>query len=87
MLADRSKLSFVSLHPAADSDRYRHPQPKARWSLGTHGRIGGRIEEPKGDRNSTGKPKESNLDPWDPQSLNHPPKNIHRLDPGLSAHM
>ena len=62
-------------------------QPKARWSLGTHGRIGGRIEEPKGDRNSTGKPKESNLDPWDPQSLNHPPKNIHRLDPGLSAHM
>ena len=35
MLADRSMLSSERLHPAADSDRYRHPQPNSGWSLGT----------------------------------------------------
>jgi hypothetical protein len=44
MLADRSLvwLSSERLLPAADSDRYRHPQPNSRWSLRTYGRIGGR---------------------------------------------
>jgi hypothetical protein len=33
--------------------------------LGDYGRVGGRIEGPKGDRNSTGRLTESNnLDPW-----------------------
>ena len=42
----------------------------------------------EGDRNSTGRLTEStNLYPWGPQSLNHQPKNIHRLDLGLPAHM
>ncbi|XP_028612034.1 zinc finger protein 717 isoform X2 [Grammomys surdaster] len=31
---DRSKLSSERLHPVADSDRYRHPQPNSGWSLG-----------------------------------------------------
>jgi hypothetical protein len=68
--------------PAADSDKCRDPQPNRGWSLGTLiGRVGGRAEGPKGDRNSTGKPKEStNLDPWSSQKLNYQPKSIHRLD-------
>ena len=41
MLADRSLLSSERLYPAADSDRYRHPQPNSGWS--SYGRIGGRI--------------------------------------------
>ena len=54
----------------------------------SYGRVGGRIEGPEGDRNSTGRPTEStNLDPWGSQRLNHQPKNIHRLDLGLPAHM
>jgi hypothetical protein len=53
----------------------------------SYGRTG-RIVGHKGDRNSTGRPTESiNLYPWDSQSLNHQPKNVHRLDPGLAAHM
>jgi hypothetical protein len=48
--------------------------------------IGGRIEGPEGDRNSIGRSTEPNkLYPWDP--LNHQPKNTHRLDIGLFAHM
>jgi hypothetical protein len=44
-------------------------------------KIEGRIAGPKGNRNSTKRPKEStNLNPWGPQSLNHQPKNIHGLD-------
>ena len=37
LLADRSLawLSSESFHPVADSDRYRHPEPNSRWSLGT----------------------------------------------------
>ena len=47
-------------------------------------RLGGRIEGPKGNSNSTGWPKEStNLDSWGSQSLNHQPKSIHEVDLGL----
>jgi hypothetical protein len=35
ILVDRSMWSSERLHPAADSDRYRHPQPNIGWSLGT----------------------------------------------------
>jgi hypothetical protein len=48
MLANRSILSSERLHPAADTDRYRHPQPTGGWSLGTLRTIGGRIVVPKG---------------------------------------
>jgi hypothetical protein len=62
MLSNRIMLSSERLYPAADSDRYRHPQPNSGWS--SYGRIGGRIAGLKGDRNSTGRPTEStNLDP------------------------
>jgi hypothetical protein len=41
-----------------------------------YGRTGGRIAEPKGDRNSTGKPTElTNLDPW--ASPSEPPTKEH----------
>ena len=75
MLADRSMLSSERLHPAVDSDIYRHPQPNSGWSLGTlDRRTEGRIEGPEGDRNSTRRPTEStNLDPWGSQSLKHQP--------------
>ena len=50
--------------------------------------LGGRIVSPEGDRNSTGRQTElTNLDPWGSQRLNHQPKNIHRLDLGLPAHI
>jgi hypothetical protein len=65
------------------------PTPK-QWIelVDSYGRIGERITGPEGDRNSTGRPTEStNLDSWDSQSLNHEPKNIHRLDLSLPAHM
>jgi hypothetical protein len=52
------------------------------------GRIGRRITGLKVDRNSTGRPtKSTNLDPWGSQSLNHQPKNMLRLDLGLSTLM
>jgi len=35
MLADRRMFSSERLHPAAASDRYRHPQQNREWSLGT----------------------------------------------------
>jgi hypothetical protein len=37
MLADRilTWLSYERLHPAADSDRCRHPKSNSRWTLGT----------------------------------------------------
>jgi hypothetical protein len=35
MLANVSMLSCERLHSTADSDRYRHPQPKSGWSLRT----------------------------------------------------
>ena len=89
MLADRRKLSSERFHPTADSDRCRHPQPNSRWSLRT---LMEEWEEGllalKGIETSTGRPTEStNLDPWDSQSLNHQPKNIHRPYLGLPAHM
>ena len=79
-------LSSEMLRLAADSKRYRHP-PKQWMELGdTYGRTGERIVGPH--RNFTGRPTEStNLDPWGSQKLNHQPKNIHRLDLGLPAHM
>ena len=33
VLEDRNKLSSELLHPAADSDKFGHPQPKSGWSL------------------------------------------------------
>jgi hypothetical protein len=82
-------LSSERLHPAADSDRYRHPQPNSGWSLATvNGRTEGRIVDLEDDRYTIGRPTElTNLVPWDSQSLNHQPKNRHRLDLGLPAHM
>jgi hypothetical protein len=35
MFADRSMLFSERLHPAADSNRYRYPQPNSGWSLWT----------------------------------------------------
>jgi hypothetical protein len=68
MLADRSVawLSSEMFHPAADSDICRDPQPNMEWSLETlMEKLGGRIEGPEWDTNSTGRPIEStNLDPW-----------------------
>jgi hypothetical protein len=47
----------------------------------SNGRIRGRIVDPEGDRNSTGRPTEStNLNSWGSQRLNHQPMNIHGLD-------
>jgi hypothetical protein len=49
----------------------------------SYGRVGGRIEGPEWDRNSTGRPTEStNLDLWSSQRLSHQPKNIPRLERG-----
>ena len=88
MLADRSMLSSERLHPAADSDRYRHPQPNSGWILGTLMEECRKDCRPKGDQNSTGRTTGStNLDPYGSQSLNYQPKNIHRLDLGPSAPM
>ena len=44
--------------------------------------------DPEMDRNSTGRPTVlTTPDPYRFQSLNHQPKNIHRLDLGLPAHI
>jgi hypothetical protein len=52
------------------------------------GRIGGRIVDFKGDRNSTGRPTQWTIeDPWGSPNLNHQSKNIHGQDLGLPAHM
>jgi hypothetical protein len=49
----------------------------------TYDRRGERIASP-GDRNPTGRSTTStNLDLWSSHTLNHQPKNIHRLDLGL----
>jgi hypothetical protein len=58
------------------------PTAKQWMELGhLYGRVGERIESPKGVRNSTGRPTElTNLDPWISQKLNHKQKNIQRLD-------
>jgi hypothetical protein len=42
-------LSSERLHPAADSDKCLHSQINSGWSLGTQGRIRGRIAGPGGD--------------------------------------
>jgi hypothetical protein len=55
---------------------------------GSYGRIGGRIEAPEGDRNSTGRKTEStDLYPLGSQTLNHQLKNIYRVVIGLLVHM
>jgi hypothetical protein len=47
LIIRQSMLSSERLHPAADSDRCRHPQPNSGWSLETiTGRIIGRIAGP-----------------------------------------
>jgi hypothetical protein len=54
----------------------------------SYGRIVGNIVGLKGDRNSTERATEStNLDPLGSQSLNHQPKNIHKLNLGLPTNM
>jgi hypothetical protein len=35
MLADRGMLSSERFYSAADTNRYRHPQPNSGWSLRT----------------------------------------------------
>ena len=57
MFADRSLawLSSERLHPAADSDRYRHPQPNSGWSLGT---LMEELGEGLGDLEGLGTPQE-----------------------------
>jgi hypothetical protein len=87
MLADKIMLSSERLHPAVDSDRYKHPEPDSEWSLETL------MEEweglgPNGDRSSIGRLRElTNLDPRGSQSQNHQPKNAHGLDLGLHIYM
>ena len=51
----------------------------------SYGRVGG-FEGPEWSRNSIGGTESMNLDPWDPQSLNHQPKNILGLDLGSLAY-
>lgn len=49
----------------------------------SYGKVGGKIEQPEGDRNPTGRPTEStNLDPGIFQNLSHQPKSMHRLEWG-----
>jgi hypothetical protein len=57
MLADRSMLSSEKLHPATDSDRYRHPQPNSGWSLGT---LMGKQEERLKAQKGIGSPQKIN---------------------------
>jgi hypothetical protein len=55
---------------------------KQRIELGnSYGRVGGRILDSEGDKNSTERPTEStNLDPCDSQRLNQQAKKIYKLD-------
>jgi hypothetical protein len=80
----------ISPVPAADSEReIQTPTAKHWMELGGFSRrIGGKIANLDGDRNSTGRPIEStNRDTQGSQSLNHQARNGHRLDLGLPAHM
>ena len=56
------QVVLEQLHQAADSDRYRHPQPN--WmKLGEFWKNRSKDFRPKEDRNATGRPTEStNLD-------------------------
>ena len=71
------------------NSKYETPTVKQWIKLGdSYGRIGGRIVGLQGNRNFTGRPIESaSVNPWGSQSLNHQPKNIHRLDLCLLTHM
>ena len=81
MLAGKNlaRLSSERLHPAADSNGCRDPQSNSGCSSGTftYGSTGERIEGPKGDRISTGRPttESTKLDPWGSQRLNPPAKD------------
>jgi hypothetical protein len=79
------RQEHVALWEATPSSwlRHRHTPIAKQWvELGDfYGRIGGNISDPRGDRNSTGRPTEStNLDSWGSQRLNHQSNNIHGLD-------
>ena len=90
MLTDRTlaRLSSERCHPAADSDRCRYPQASSTRSLGTLMEEQEKRLWPQGNGNSTGSPADStNLDPWGSPRLNYQPKNIHRLDLDLPAHI
>jgi hypothetical protein len=52
---DPSMAVLMRLHPAADSERQR-PQSSIGRNMGTHGKIGRKIEDSDKDRNSTGRP-------------------------------
>jgi hypothetical protein len=53
----------------------------------SYGRVGGRIEEPKGDRDSIGRPIEStNLDPWGLSEAKLPIKEHTWAGPTLAIH-
>jgi hypothetical protein len=67
------------LHPAADSDRFRHPKPNCGWNVGTPMKIWGRIKDPKADRNTTRKmnrinsPEPLGLSETEPPTKEHTP--------------
>ena len=82
MLTDKSMLSCERINQGAGSNRFRHPQPNSAWSLGMF------MEEEKEELQTS---KETQTPQEDQQSqltwtLNHQPKNMHRLDLGLPAH-
>jgi hypothetical protein len=75
MLAYRSLawLSSERLHPAADQTQSQTVD----GACGLLWKTRRKIEGPRRDRNSTGRPAEStNLDPPGSQGLNYQPKNI-----------
>jgi hypothetical protein len=81
-------LSSERLHPAADSDRYRHPQANSGLELvDFYGKIGGRILARKGIRDTTGRSQSQLTWTLGVHILNHQPKNIHKLDLSLPTHM
>jgi hypothetical protein len=59
----------------------QRPRAKHQVKLGDlYGRVGRKIEVPKGDRLSTGRPTESTGPLGASQRLNHQPQRIHALD-------
>jgi hypothetical protein len=85
MLANRSMVSSETHHYSTDA--HTHSQ-KADGAQGLFWKNRKKDSGPKGSSNTTYRPTEStNLDTWGSQRLNHQPKNIHRVDLGLPAHM
>jgi hypothetical protein len=88
MLADRSMLPSEMVHSAAtQTDADTHSQTVD----GAWGTLMEELEEGLQALKGTGTPQEdqqsTNLHPWGSQSLNHQPKNIHRVNLGLPTHM